>query len=319
MSAPALPSVSAPSDSVSQWKRYPAYKESGADWLGEVPEHWEVGPLKRFASFVSRGNSPEYVDDSSIQVINQACIYWNGLRLANVKFQRETDISAWKGRLAVGDLLINSTGTGTLGRASIFDRQGTFIADGHVTVVRLNTGELSTQYLLYLVQTPIYQGYIYAAIISGSTNQIELSRDGLRATPIMVPPIMEQQVIAAFLGRETARIDQLIAKKERQIELLQEKRAAIISHTVTKGLDASVPMKGSGADWLGKIPSHWEVKRLKYTVTECSNGTWGAEPVGDDSDLVCVRVADFDRARGRINPTNLTMRSISTFAVFGGD
>ena len=90
------------------------------------------------------------------------------------------------------------------------------------------------------------------------------ARDSIRASVLAFPPLPEQHAIAAFLDRETAKIDALVAKKERLIELLQEKRTALISRAVTKGLDLDVPMKDSGVDWLGEIPAHWDVKRLKH-------------------------------------------------------
>ena len=97
---------------------------------------------------------------------------------------------------------------------------------------------------------------------------------------IALPPCDEQHTVAAFLDRETAKIDALVAKKERLIALLQEKRTALITRAVTKGLDAKVRMENSGVEWLGKIPAHWEVKRLGSTLTSCQNGVWGDEPDG---------------------------------------
>src|SRR5262249_48832018 len=105
--------------------------------------------------------------------------------------------------------------------------------------------------------------YIYVAMVSGSTNQIELSRESLCLTPILIPLLSEQRAIATFLDRETTKINKLIAKKERMIELLQERRTAIINQAVTKGLHPDVPMKDSGVEWLGEIPAHWEVKKIK--------------------------------------------------------
>jgi type I restriction enzyme S subunit len=124
-----------------------------------------------------------------------------------------------------------------------------------------------------------------------------------------LPPLTEQRAIAAFLDRETARIDALAAKKERLIELLQEKRTALISHAVTKGLNPNVSMKDSGVEWLGEIPGHWEVERLKYGITGCQNGVWGDEPDGV-TDVACVRVADFERTRFRVHLDAPTLRAI---------
>ena len=96
----------------------------------------------------------------------------------------------------------------------------------------------------------------------------------------LVPPVEEQRAIAAFLDRETGRIDALMEKKQRQIELLQEKRAALISHAVTKGLDPTVPMKDSGVEWLGQIPMHWEVKKVKF-LAEILRGKFSHRPRND--------------------------------------
>jgi type I restriction enzyme S subunit len=250
-----------------KWKPYTGYKHSGVEWLGMVPEHWNVSTLKLLAPTINRGKSPDYVEEGGIPVINQACIYWEGLRLENVKFDIGKEGGNGRGRLFSGDVLINSTGTGTLGRASVFRQRGTYLADGHVTVVRVDQTAELPEYFFYLLQTPIYQGFIYAALVSGSTNQIELSREGFRATPTIVPPINEQARIVRFLDRETAKIDALVAKKERLVDLLQEKRAALITRAVTKGLDPNVPMKDSGVEWLGEIPAHWEVRPLRWVLS----------------------------------------------------
>jgi type I restriction enzyme, S subunit len=256
---------------IRKWKPYPGYKHSGVEWLGPIPEHWNVSTLKLLAPTVHRGKSPDYVEEGGIPVINQACVYWEGLRLENIKYDSGKDGNDGKGRLFPGDVLVNSTGTGTLGRASVFRHEETHLADGHVTVVRVDQTAELPEYFFYLLQTPIYQGFIYAALVSGSTNQIELSRESFRATPTIVPPINEQARIVWFLDRETAKIDVLVAKKERLIELLQEKRAALITRAVTKGLDPHVPMKDSGIEWLGEIPAHWEMKGLRH-VTRINQG-----------------------------------------------
>jgi type I restriction enzyme S subunit len=267
-----LPSAEVIKAPAREWRPYPEYRDSGIEWLGEIPAHWTAVPLKNVAPFVSRGNSPDYVEESCIPVINQACVYWNELRLENVKYQREGDISNWKGLLREDDLLINSTGTGTLGRAAIFDREGIYLADSHVTIVRVEPGRASISFLCYLIQTSIYQGFVYSALTSGSTNQIELSREGLRAMPLVYPPLPEQRAIAAFLDRETAKVDEVIGARERLIGLLLEKRAALISRAVTRGLDPDAPKKDSGVEWLGEIPAHWEVKRLKHLVDDREQG-----------------------------------------------
>lgn len=258
---------------MSVYKKYDRYKDSGVEWIGEVPEHWDVIPLKRLTTMVNRGISPTYVSESDIKIINQACIYWDGLRLENIKYQ-QNDIEpyTYKGNLVFGDVLVNSTGTGTLGRAQVFNLDEKYIADSHVTIVRTIYDNLNPKYLFFLLQTPYYQGFIYSAIVTGATNQIELSREGLRNTCIIHPTYKEQKAIADFLDQKTSEIDSLIADKEKLIELLQEKRQAIISEAVTKGLDKNVKMKDSGIDLIGEVPEHWEALPLKRIIKDFESG-----------------------------------------------
>jgi type I restriction enzyme S subunit len=233
-------------------------------WLGDLPDTWSAVPLKQRTSLISRGRSPDYSEDEQgVPIINQACIYWDGIRYDNVKWQRQSTLFGERGRLRQGDLLMNSTGTGTLGRVAVFDRPGEYLADTHVTVIRATKDAVSS-FLRYVLQTGIYQGYVYSVLAPGATNQIELSREGLRRTPFPMPPVGEQQFIAAFLDRKTAAIDTLIVQKERQIELLQEKQQAFITQAITRGMDPRVPTKNSGIEWMGQIPRHWGVKRLRH-------------------------------------------------------
>jgi type I restriction enzyme, S subunit len=288
----------------------PSSRFSGIAWIGNIPNNWSIASLKKYASYISRGKSPEYAD-KGIPIINQACIYWDGLKLENVKFQDPNIVNGHKGKLYYGDLLINSTGTGTLGRLGVFNIDEEYFADSHVTIVRPKK-ELLTKYLYYLLQTNIYQGYIYSVISSGATNQIELSREGLSNTPIIVPPFQVQKAIAHFLDRKTAAIETLIAKKQRLIQLLEEKRTALINQAVTKGLNPDVPMKDSGIPWIGKIPEHWKVKRFKFLINYLEQGwspscenrlvdeqEWGILKVG------CVNGGYFDELEHKALPSDL--------------
>jgi len=144
---------------------------------------------------------------------------------------------------------------------------------------------------------------------STTTGLGNLSGSLLGSIRVPLAPGSEQRAIVGFLDRETARIDGLVTKKERLIELLQEQRTALITRAVTKGLDPNAPMKDSGVEWLGEIPAHWEVRRLRATLTTCQNGVWGEEPDGVH-DIPCVRVADFDRATFRVHMVEPTLRSI---------
>ena len=213
-------------------------KDSGIEWIGEIPEHWEIVPLKHITNFISRGNSPEYLEESSIKVINQACIYWDELKIENVKYQNDDiEFDKLKGKLIKGDLLLNSTGTGTLGRAVVFREDGKYMADSHVTIIRFNKTRMNEVLAFYLLQTKIYQGYIYNALVTGATNQIELSRERLTGTPMIVPPSIEQQEIVNFLNSKIGQIAILINEIKTQIQKLEEYRQSLISEAVTGKID----------------------------------------------------------------------------------
>ncbi|GIX49461.1 MAG: hypothetical protein KatS3mg131_3672 [Candidatus Tectimicrobiota bacterium] len=117
---------------------------------------------------------------------------------------------------------------------------------------------------MYSLLNPSYIGWVHS--LTYGTKMPRVSPEQVASSAVALPPLAEQRAIAAFLDRETAKIDALVAKKERLIELLQEKRTALITRAVTKGLDPTVPMKDSGVEWLGEIPVYWEVKRLKYVA-----------------------------------------------------
>jgi type I restriction enzyme S subunit len=138
-----------------------------------------------------------------------------------------------------------------------------------------------------------------------------LRRPMLTNFPVALPPMKVQRAIVDYLDRETAQIDAFIAKNEELITLLIERRAAVIARTVLRGLDEAVELQSSGVEWLGDVPSHWPVQRLASTIVRARNGVWGADPQGDEDDLRCVRVADFDRSTQRIHDDAYTMRRLT--------
>ena len=154
--------------------------------------------IDNVASFCSRGKSPKYVSESKLKVVNQACIYWDKLKFENVKYNEET----YDGDriLSHNDLLICSTGTGTLGRCNIFRSpdDSRYMADSHVTIVRLNDRVLPEVFKVWF-ERPRTQEKLYSDCVSGSTNQIELSKEKLKTMSIPVPPIEQQNQFAAFV------------------------------------------------------------------------------------------------------------------------
>ena len=163
-------------------------------------EHWNCKPLDQIFSMIGRGKQPKYVENSNIRVINQACIYWDGIKYENVKFHDSTSKKA-KLTLEPGDVLINSTGTGTLGRAQVFDigaDEIEYITDSHVTVLR-GTEKILPQFFQMILSLPETQSRIYADCVNGSTNQIELSKEKLCAFEVITPDIVLQKQFVDFI------------------------------------------------------------------------------------------------------------------------
>lgn len=224
--------------------------------------------LKYISNHISRGDAPTYVERDGIPVINQGCVSPSGLNFDKVKFHDPLDASRIDSWLHAGDVLINSTGTGTLGRVGYVEVEPDppIFADGHVTVIRDSHGRFFPKYLFYWLS--VRQEEITTFCAEGATNQIELSRYQLSNLRIDWPTQEEQKRISVYLDAVTSKLYGLITTKQRLLNLLAEKRRALITQAVTKGLNSSATMKDSGIPWLGNIPVHWAIERSKWLLKE---------------------------------------------------
>ena len=236
--------------------RYPAYKPSGVEWLGEVPGTWSIEKFRHLFEESSEKIEKEVFGDM-LSVSG-----YRGIELKQYddenRRRRNEDLVGYRvvrsGQLVVNTMWLNYAG---LGFSEL---------DGHVSPAYRaywpRTDE-DTKYLHYLLRSEHYvKGY--TRLLTGvRPNSLQMSRDNMMCFPVILPPKEDQLAIATFLDHETAKIDALIAEQQRLIELLQEKRQAVISHAVTKGLNPHTPMKDSGVEWLGEVPAHWRNFRLK--------------------------------------------------------
>ncbi len=209
-------------------------KNSGIEWLGEVPEHWEVNRLKNGCSMINRGVTPQYTeDDKTAMVVNQATFskgYWD---ISKVRYTLTSPLET-RGLLNCNDVLLASTGGGVLGKVFHYSENGTYIADSHVTIIRCND-KLNSKYVYYNFSTKY--DLINALLAQGSTNQTELQRDWLVAFHFPFPPHEEQQAIVDYITNITGKIDTVIKETEREIELLSEYKTSLISSVVTGKVD----------------------------------------------------------------------------------
>ena len=224
--------------------------------------------LKYTVDAIRRGNPPSYVENNGIPVVNQGCVWPSGLKKSKFKQHNPDNISRIDAWLQKGDILVNSTGTGTLGRVCHLDShpETNIFADGHVTVLRDSNAKINTRLLFYVLS--IQQERITVECSEGATNQIELSRSLLGQFKIDWPVFETQAKIADYLDRKTAELDQLIGEKKNLLKLLDEKKRGLIAHAVTRGLNPDAPLKETGIPWLGKIPQHWEVERVTTVFKE---------------------------------------------------
>lgn len=240
---------------------YPEYKDSGVEWIGAVPAHWNVLAIKRLSP-VQRGASPRPIDDPRY-FDDDGEFAW--VRIADVTASdgvlRETTqrLSALGASLSVqiapGELFISIAGS--VGKPCIAGIKAC-IHDGFVYFPHLQ----DYRDLLFRI---FEAGHCYAGLGKMGT-QLNLNTDTIGAIKVPVASPEEQCAIAAFLDQETGKIDALVAEQERLIALLKEKRQAVISQAVTKGLNPNAPMKDSGIEWLGQVPAHWDIVPLKQLL-----------------------------------------------------
>jgi len=267
---------------------YPKYKPSGVEWLGKVPEHWEV---KRLVAFFDERR--EKVSDKDFPALS---VTKNGI-VPQIDTAAKTDDGDNRKKVCAGDFVINS-------RSDRNGSSGVSPLDGSVSLINSvlePTNAIVGGFVHHLLRSQQFQEEYYRygkGIVADlwSTNYSEM-----RNILLAIPTKPEQAKIAAFLGRETGKIDALVEEQRRLIELLKEKRQAVISHAVTKGLDPHAKMKPSGMEWLGEVPAHWDLVPLRFLVQFISGGTpdkknasyWdGTIPWVSSKDMKIEEIAD---------------------------
>lgn len=305
-----------------KWNPYPKYKESGVEWLGDVPSHWEMRRSRRL--FALRTERAREIDRQLTASQKHGILLQEDF--ARIEGQKVMEVI--KGadilkHVEPGDFVISMRSF-----------------EGGLEYSRIS-GSISSAYVALIPSRAAVHSFFgrlfksdrYIQALQSTTN---LVRDGqalrfsnFTQVDLPLPPATEQAAIATFVDRETAKIDTLIAKQERLIELLQEKRQALISHAVTKGLNPDAPMKPSGVEWLGDVPAHWEVGPLKMFVRRVpgaiKTGPFGSQLVSEDMQEGEIKVynqrnvidADFTSGENYIGPAKFSQ--LSSFETFPGD
>lgn len=278
--------------------RYPAYKDSGVEWLGEVPEHWEV---RQFKAVIARndggvwGEDPTGEGDTLVLRSTEQTVdgRWQLDDPAHRSLSSSNKAAAL---LETGDLLVTKS-------------SGSALHIGKTTLVTAEIASLECCYSNFMQRirvsaafSPKLAWYVmnnelarrqFDFLSNSTTGLANLNGTMIGQIITPIPTVEEQAAIVTFLDRETAKIDALVAEQEKLIDLLKEKRQAVISHAVTKGLDPSVPMKDSGVEWLGEVPAHWEIRRIKHLAETLEQG-WSPQcesfPVQSDDEWGVLKV-----------------------------
>lgn len=233
---------------------YPSYKDTDLPWLAQIPAHWDVQRAKFIFKKMSR---PIREEDDVITAFRDGTVTLRTNRRTE-GFTFSIKEIGYQG-IRKGDLVIHQM-DGFAGAIGVSDSDG---KSTPIYSVCVPTIPASTYFYAYLLREMAKSDFILSLAKGIRERSSDFRFDVFKELELPIPPIKEQQTIATYLDRQTAKIDALIAKKQRLLDLLAEQRAALISQAVTKGLNPNVKMKDSGMAWLGQVPSHWEVKKLK--------------------------------------------------------
>jgi type I restriction enzyme S subunit len=283
--------------------RYPEYKDSGVEWLGEVPSHWSVKRLRFVAELnPSKSEIKEIDKDTLVSFLPMEAIGDDG----SLNLEREKPINELESGYTYfrnGDVAIAKiTPCYENGKGALMRGLSNNIGFGttELIIVRPKQSETSGIYLYRLFTSNLFhkmgESYMY-----GAGGQKRVPDDFVRNFKIAFPSLQEQTAIASFLDRETTKIDELIAEQKRLIELLKEKRQAVISHAVTKGLNPDAKMKDSGIEWLGLVPEGWEVKRIKnlFDIKKRISGVEGYEVLSITQQG--IKIKDIESGDGQLS------------------
>ena len=254
---------------MSGFKSYPEYKDSGVDWLGDVPAHWDVLPLKYLAMIC---NGRDYKDVE--QLDGPYPVLGSGGEFARASHYLYEGQSVLLGR------------KGTVDKPLFVQGRFWTVDTMFYTAV---FGSTDPRFLFYCSLPIPFQYY------STNTALPSMTQEALGNHVLAAPDRVEQSLIARFLDHETAKIDALIAEQQRLIELLQEKRQAVISHAVTKGLNPDAPMKDSGVEWLGEVPAHWDISQSKHLFQYVTSGSRGWAEYYSETGPLFFRIANLHR------------------------
>lgn len=302
---------------------YEKYKDSGVEWIGEIPNSWKIMPLKRIGNL---GKGLTFTKSDIIDCGNAVISYGqihskinSGTKIneylirhiPNELIQNYDESLTTKGDFIFADTSEDLEGCGN---CVYIDNNNYSIYGGYHTIV-LRTRNDENEYLSYLFKTDYWRSQIRSRV--SGVKVYSITQGILSLTTICIPPIREQQCIATYLDKKCADIDKVIATQQRRIELLQELKQSTITHAVTRGLNPNVKMKDSGVEWIGEVPEHWNTLRLRF-VCKLRNGYTPSKANPDfwsEGTIPWYRMEDIRESGRRLNEAK---QYITESAIKGG-
>lgn len=252
-------------------ERYDSYKDSGVKWLGQIPSHWEVKHLRNFLTLFSEKG---YGDCQLLSVTREKGVI---LRDKDNKEENHNfvpdDLSGYK-HLNAGDFVINKMKSWQ-GSYGVSEYEG-IVSPAYFTC---KLHGVKPSFFSRAIRSKAYIGFFMQYSKGIRVDQWDLDPNSMKDIPFILPPIAEQDAIVTYLDTATAKIDAAILQQQKMIDLLNERKQIIINNAVTKGLNPNVKMKDSGVEWLGEIPSHWELRKMKFSFDERSDKGYPSLPL----------------------------------------
>jgi type I restriction enzyme, S subunit len=286
--------------------RYPSYKDSGVKWLGDVPAHWQVLPCRAIVHERTAKNEGAECSDYLSLMANVGIIPY--AEKGDVGNKKPDDVSKCK-LVSRGDFVINSMNYG-IGSYGLSDYDG--ICSPVYIVLKPQNDIVESRFAFRIFENRAFQTFAQSFGNGILEHRCAINWDILKGIGVGVPPFNEQQAILAFLDREAAKIDDLVREQLQLIELLGEKRQAVISHAVTKGLNPAAPMRASRSRLLGQVPEHWEVVPLKWLTDPERPIMYGIVLPGPDVDegVPILKGGNVKPSRMNLNSMARTTREI---------
>ena len=301
---------------MSKLEKYPKYKDSGIEWLGEIPEEWEITRLANIGNFSASGIDKHIKkNEPKVKIVNFTDIYSNTNSILNssIKYMvvSTPKENKMKNLLQKGDLVFlpSSETYEDLGLSALVDEELDNTSFSYHVIRFQFQYDVEHSFRKYLTNNhSVLSHFIREG--KGTTRKI-IGRNVFRNAIVLLPPKKEQIKIANYLDQKTAQIDKAISLKEQMIERLKERRQILINDAVTKGLDKTVKMKDSGVEWLGKVPEHWEVKKMKNLFNFAKGLTITKENLQDNG-IWCVNYGEIHSKYGfEINPQIHSLKCVN--------